>query len=427
MADVARASVNIVPDTKGFGVRLREQLARIDTGGAGRSAGSRFGRGMEAGIARSVGRVGAIAGATGAAAGPLAATLDAAAGAATGLGVALGSAVAGGAGAAAAGMTTLAQVVGTVKLGTMGMKDAIKANAAVMDALAAGVEPTKAQLKKVTVSRARLAPAARDVVTEVGHLRQQFVTLGPTVQQALFAGMADELKKLGTSVLPVVNANLAVTATQLNHVGKSVLAYISSGAGMSQVNSIFTTNHVVIDRLGAAITPLTALMLKLLNAAGPLLLVMTNMVGEFAATANAALDGAIASGKMSTAISIMSTTMQTLWDMAKNLAGALANVFLAAGAPANDLLGELDRLTQKFQDWTGTVTGQNAIADFVKRGLDFLLQLESVLKMVTDIWTGLSSGSSSSQFTDAIMALLPPLGELLKQLSNPDTVKQFAV
>lgn len=432
MATVATAEVPIRPDTTGFGAILRAQLQKIRVDDIAKKKGVDFGDRFKqgfigSGIGATIGRFTGYAAMIGSVAGPAAAAINGLAGAVSALGVGLGAGLTGALGGVAAGIGTIGQVAITAKIGLSGVSDAVKANVKVWDALAAGVEPTESQLKNAKIAMAKLSPEARDLVLAIGDMRAGFEKLKPSIQDSLVKGFGDALRNLSTTVLPKLNVALNATAIQMNAAAMGMLSFLTSSAAMSRLNSIFATNAVVVGQLSAMMNPLIAMVLGLVDAGGPLLVVLTGLVAKFVELTNNTLASMASSGKLTTLTLSLSVALTTLWDILGNLVGAIGNIFYAGLGPGNRMLDLLQQLTQKFQDWTASAEGQNAIQNFMSQGVDFFKQLGPLVLDIANAWKTLTAGADSTALIDGIRAILPPLSTILAQLSNPAVVEQFGV
>jgi hypothetical protein len=100
--------------------------------------------------------------------------------------------------------------LGTVIIGFKGLGAAL------------GPTGTPAQLKKVQQAMAKLPPAARDLVTSLRGLGDQWHALHRTLQENLFAGMGGDVRALGGTYLPILQSQLGTHRHGVQHRGACI-------------------------------------------------------------------------------------------------------------------------------------------------------------------------------------------------------------
>lgn len=358
--------------------------------------------------------------------GPLIAVLNGAAAAATAMGAALGAAVAGGAAGLIGDFVALGQAMLVVKFASAGMGDAFKAQGKILADQRAGVKPAAADLKNLKVAMAGLSPAAKGFVTSWGKVSKSLDPVRKAVQQKLFAGLGGELEKTSKALLPTLQTELGRTAGVLNTTAKGFGAWLRQGETTKLIGSVMKSNTAAVSTMGSALTPLLDLMLRLGRAVAPL----TQMLAEYFANWIKAKDASVKAGEKSGALAAtvdkMKAALKTLLSIVGNVTGALKNTFSGGMATGQTLLGMLDRLTQKWEDWTASAEGKSAIAGFFETAIPTAKALGGLIGDIFKLWQDLSKQSDGPGFIEQLRGMVGPIGDLLKQLSGGDTFKNLA-
>ncbi|GKQ35201.1 hypothetical protein [Streptomyces sp. A012304] len=352
LAGFSRDAQGRIRDVRGRFVAEGTIINRSLTTAAG--GGDRFSlslRGL-AGIASSagavLGRVGLSLGKVGAAAGTAAPLL---AGIVTTLqNIAPAGAV------AVTGMLAVTQASAAIKLGMMGVEDAVTA----------AFDTSEAGAKKFDEALKRLAPNARAFALQVRELRPAFQRFQQGIQNRLFAGLDDELKGLSTTALPVVRKNLNTTATTLNKMAlgatgaarqlatNGTLGQAMAGANQGLANLQRTPGQVV-TALG-----------QLAAAGAPAFSRLTSAAGTFATGISKRLSDAFKSGALENAVNTAVDLLKDLGTVAANVFKILGNVMAPVQAAGGGLIGILKEITGALVNATGTKAFQDAISSLAQ-------------------------------------------------------------
>lgn len=379
-----------IRDVRGRFVADGAVITRSLTTAAG--GGDRFGislRGLVsiAGSAGAVlGRVGLGLGAVGAAAGTAAPLL---AGIVTTLqNVAPAGAV------AVTGMLAVTQAAAAIKLGMVGVEDAVTA---AFDTSEAGAKRFDAALKK-------LAPNARAFALQVRELQPAFQKLQQGVQNRLFAGFADELKGLSSTVLPVVGKNLNQTAGTLNKMalGASSAARTLAtdgtlGKAMAGANKGLSNLRTVPGQVVTALGQLAA-------AGSPAFDRLTAGAASVATNVSGRLSKAFKSGALEKAVDTAVGLLKDLGTVAANVFSTLGNIMAPVQAAGGGLIGTLVQITGALKTATGTEQFQAAIKS-----------LANVMGTLART-VGPLLGQALASIAPIFIALGPPVQRLIQNL-----------
>lgn len=434
LAQFSRDAQGRLRDLSGRFVSESNLINRSLTNAAG--GGDRFGfslRGIAsaAGTAAGIlGRVGASIGAIGAAAGTAAPLL-------AGIVTTLESIAPAGA-VAVTGMLAVQQASAAIKLGMVGIEDAISA----------ALDPSKAA--EFSTALEKLAPNARSFATAIRDAQPAFQSLQQGVQNRLFAGFADELQRLSTAVLPVVRTNLNQTATTLNQMALGAAGAARElgtsgtlGTAMAGANQGLSNLRKIPGQVVTALGQLAA-------AGAPAFDQLTSAAAGVATSISERLSTAFESGALESAVNTAVDVLKDLGDVGRNVFEILGNVMAPVQAAGGGLIGILKQITGALADATGTQGFQDAIGALAQVmgtlartagpllgqalaaiGPIFTTLGPPIERLITSLGSALSpiigalgpvltaAAGAVGTLVDAVSPLLPVIGNLISSLLPP--------
>lgn len=376
-----------------------------------------------AGALPAVGRLGAGLLAAGAAAqsiGPLVGVLQA-----------IGPAAA----VAAPAVLSVGLAMGTVKLATMGVSDAITA----------AFDPKKA--KDLTQQLKGLAPSAREFVLALQGLKPELKDIQQGAQQRFFAGFGDELQRLAKSVLPAVQAALFDTAGTFNLMGHSVADSVNALAANGTLGKALGGASQALRNLQGVPADLATSFGQLAAAAAPALDAITKAIAGKIEGVSTKIAAAFNSGELQKSISLAVDLIGDLGHVLANVGRIFTSVFSAGSASGGLLIQTLGKITDEMVkafnspavqsglqalfstvatlsevgmpllgSALGVVAGAlTAIAPGVKTLVSALgAGLQPIIKAMGPVLE--SAGQAITQLLFAVSPLLPVIGQLIAQL-----------
>lgn len=280
------------------------------------------------------------------------------------------------------GMLAMQLVSGTLKLGLMGVEDALTT--------AFDPEATPEELAK---SMEKLAPEAQKFVKALSSLKDEFKDLQLDVQGRLFDGLGDSVTQLSKSVLPDVGKALGRTADSLNAMALGVVdaADKLGSSGVLDTALKGATNGLQnLEKVpGRIVTSL-----GLLSAASaPAFERLTAAADRASKNIADRLQEAFESGALDTAINDAIDLIKQLGRSGGNILGGLRAIFQGLTTDGRGLFDILEELTQGFQD----IAEQKDFQNFLK---ELALTGDSLVKNVLPL------------LKEAVEALAPALAEL---------------
>lgn len=203
----------------------------------------------------------------------------------------------------------------------------------------------------------------------------------------LFAGLnegIDDLRETG-----VIQRGLGQMAVSLNSLAKSVLNYANSRAGVSTLTKFFQNNAEVFRALSQAAVPFLDGFLRLTNALSPAAIRLAGNITGVAESFQEWTKGEGFGKRVDDSMRGAAKTAGLLWSVLTNLGSAIANVFNAANPSTNTFLQMLVDVTQRFEDWTDSIGGQNSIAKWAAQSVDVMGQfgrtVESAFRVIAEL------------------------------------------
>ena len=286
----------------------------------------------------------------------------------------------------------------TLKVGMRGFGEAVSE-----------VDPKKLKLL--------LADMPKSMQNAVMATRKLSNEMRAAVWPKLFVGLSDGINKLRNT--GVIQAGLGAMADQLNRLAKGVLKYANSKEGVKTIGSFFQNNAKVFGALSRIAVPFLDGFLRLINALTPAAI---RLAGGIEGVAKSFQDWTKGEGfgkRVDDSMKKAATTAGKLWDILVNLGGALMNVFNIANPSTNTFLDMLVGVTQKFQDWTETVGGENAIAKWAAVGVDVMRQVGHTIEQIWPVIVKLVDPRVFMSFIDTVGGAFALLNKLpLEQMVN---------
>lgn len=284
-------------------------------------------------LTATLGRMAPALGQAAGTAGLLAAGVGTAVPAVAGLAAAMG-AVAPAAGVAVTAMGAMALAQGALKIGMLGVGEAVTA----------AFDPSKAA--EFAEAMEKLSPQAQQFVGAIKELQPAFEDLKTGVQDALFQGLGPALEQAATVALPTLRTGLEGAAAALNGMGQGLLqTFTEIGGAGGPLEQLFTSATTGLGALQDVPGQLLQGLVQIGAAAGPLFERLTTGAAGFADRISAGLTEAFESGRLEGFIEQAAAAFGQLVDVAVNIGQVLGSVFEAANVSGGGLLGTLETIT----------------------------------------------------------------------------------
>lgn len=357
-----------------FDRAITSSLRGVDTTREGDRLGRDFGNGFDRGASSTLGqaltqqgsaiaRIGTVATGLVGALVPIGPSLAGVAAGALAVAGALGQT---GVAALSAGgvLASLGQAQLAVQVGSAGVSDALTAQAAAQQELAATGAISAQTQDQLTQAMDGLAPAARNVVSVVGELTPAWSAFQNSVQQSLFQGLAQQLSQVSDSILPNLTTNLTTTAAILNGAASAFATFITSGGGAEQINTIMAglnlTLQALLPALGEIGRGLLTLFTGSVGSATQLAAAVSNVTRGFAGWA----EGVVQSGQLRDALAAAQATLGSLFGIVGNIGSILVTVLGAGAEQGQNLLSSFEAVTGQLAAFLQTAQANQGLQQF---------------------------------------------------------------
>ena len=288
--------------------------------------------------------------------------------------------------------------IGTIMLGTSGLKDAFKA-------LGTG------DIDKINETLGNLSPNAREFVTSVQSIKPAFDALRSTVQDNLFAGIGDQLRVLADRDLPTFKAGLGGIATALNHELGEVMRVLGTDQSRGLFDRILGNTSEAQERFTAAIEPMLNGLGTLSAAGTDVLPRLADGFGKAAERFNKFITAADSDGRLDTWINDGIDGLTHLGNTFVNIGKSLGAVTTAFGG-GDGLLSLLERGTNRLQTFLNSAQGQDMLKRVFEEGRTELDKWMPILSKLPDLF---GKVLDASQMWTSV--LLPTVNALLKVIN----------
>ena len=293
------------------------------------------------------------------------------------------------------GMLAMQLVSGTLKLGMMGVEEAVST--------AFDPEATPEELAE---AMAKLAPEAQKFVKELSSMRSGFKELQLDVQNRLFTGLDDSLRDLGRSALPQVEDALGRTADTLNRMARSTADAAVELAANGTLDKALQGTTKGLQNLEKVPSEVATAFGQLAAASAPAFDRITAKVADVATQISEKLTAAFESGALEDSIDEAIDLIGQLGDVAGNILGGVANIFGGLTTNGRDFFTILEDISQAFEDLTASEEFQTILNELA-------LTADTLVKNVLPLLL-----QAFEELGPVIAILGPPIRDLLNALGE---------
>lgn len=269
-------------------------------------------------------------------------------------------------GAAAVLPAVFGAIVAVVAAATIGMNG-------FFDALGDG--------KKAAKAYEGLAQNAKATVDAV----KQLESFGTGIQQNLFEGMADTVKTLGATYIPVLRDGLAGVATELNVGAQRFAGWLSSSKTLADTGTLFDNIRESLKRLAPAGTDFAKAMTDMAVVGSSLLPGLADslatVVHDFARLVN----NARGDGSLKEVMVDGMAAVRDLGTVVKNVFTGIMGIFKAGQGSGQGFFATLKEITGAFTEWTNSFRGQAALRDFFAGARDAAQSLIPAVRSAAEV------------------------------------------
>lgn len=208
----------------------------------------------------------------------------------------------------------LGTALAAAKVGFSGFADALKTG------------HTPAQLKKANQALAELSPQARQTALAVRGLKPAFDSIKTTTQNALFQGLAQTVRQMGVSDLPVVKAGLSGMAGGINDSIRQFGLFATSTQTVLDLGAFLNNATSAGHNLSGAVRPIFSILRDIGTVASSFLPALALHFAQAAQRAADFIAHARDTGKLHEWIQTGLDAFKQLWQVVKNLLGIIIDL-----------------------------------------------------------------------------------------------------
>jgi hypothetical protein len=237
----------------------------------------------------------------------------------------------------------------TLKLGTTGFDNALK-------------ELNKGDLGKFNADVAKMAPNAQAAAFAIRDIYTTgFRNLQLDVQQRLFAGLAGEIRDLGSTYLPVLHTGLGGVADELNLAARGIADWARSSATVRDTSTLFDAVRSTMHLLAPAVVNVAQGILDVGTVGSRYLPGLAAQATNLTARFRDFMDQARQSGQLGEFIQTGIDKLEQLGRVAINAGGILLSIFRASDASGADFLSTIERITAGVNNFLRSGEGQSIL------------------------------------------------------------------
>lgn len=312
-----------------------------------------------------------------------------------------------------------------VALGAQNFGGALKAMNAELATAAIEGRDFNINAESIQAALGVLTPNARAFATAIGTevlpgLREMRLTL----QDALFAGLADEIGFFAERTIPKMTTGLGFMASALNNVG---LTAIRSLGGLPW-DEFFLPLAGILQTSGEGLIAFFRGLFDLTIALAPAAQQLADWFKNLGLEFQAWIGQDDNQAKMMDFFLDGVSLLREWWEVIKPLGQAIGNVFSTGMPFAIQLLDYFQQLAEEFLAFTNTPEGIAAMQDFFSNGVAALQAFLPVLKGVSGFFTVLVTPELIARTGDLVQSLnlfLPVLGKVFSILGKTGILETF--
>lgn len=204
-------------------------------------------------------------------------------------------------------------------------------------------------------------------------------------------------------------------------IAEAFTAVVGSPGFSAFLTAMETTFPAAMTLFGTALASLTQGMLTMWAAAGPAAVALGESFAGWAASFADAMQSMSESGQLAAFFDAALASLDALFGVINPLSVALGNVFLIGSGPANEFLGILGHLSERFLAFTRTAEGATAITRWFEQAnvvAEPLLGLIGSLGKTLATMVNPNVVSQLVAFLNSLSAFLPIVGEVLSVIGE---------
>lgn len=296
----------------------------------------------------------------------------------------------------------------TLKIGLIGVGDAMKAIA-------------EKDAKKLNEALEKLSPNARKFVIASQGFVESFEPIRKGVQDRLFQNLSEQIAPLANNLLPTTERGMNEVAGAFNYGAHEAANFGKTAFARGALNKVFEGTASIMHTLTGAIQPALSFVTRLAIAGLPLAKRMAEWAVNGVKAANAFLTSQKGADFLTRSVDKAGDTLAQLGRIGVNFAGGLIAGLSTAKHEGDGVLDTLENLTAKFKVWAQSARGQESMTEFwallrttLRQVADVLPLLLSPFTLLVKLLASLPPGAKEvvTQFAAWSIVLVPLVGRV---------------
>jgi hypothetical protein len=315
--------------------------------------------------------------------------------------------------------------------GVGGADNVIRAQQAVADAATqvanANRDVARAQVDVADATRAvvaeqnKLTPTQKRFASFIVGLKPLFKDLQETAAKGLLPGVQEGLHAL-TGGFGTFRGVIKGAAEALGDVAANAGKKISSPEWLHDIDTMGERNNVLLRTMGSAFGHVADAVRHVTIAAGPLTQWLAKSIDLLAGNTAAAAKAGRENGKLAAFFAKTRDVVTVLARILGNVAQALLNTGSAGYKTGRGLLDSIERLTARWEKWTASIEGHNALTKWFESSRAPLKEMALLIGAIASGFMSLGNNEGGQGLTTFLKQIrteaLPAFLSMLDKLST---------
>jgi hypothetical protein len=276
--------------------------------------------------------------------------------------------------------------------------------------------------KKKTQAFNALSASGQNLATTIKDLTPRFDELRHATQNAVFEGLAREVKPLADAYLPMLQREMVKTGSIFNAASITLAQFFQKKTVADDLSGSLTSMRVAIGNVVQAAAPLAHVFVDVLATGAARLPSLTAGIGAAAQRMADFVDKARASGDLGQWMDLGIAKVQQLGRIAMDVGGSLFSIFKAASASGADFLSTVEKVTNGINNFLRSAQGQTtlvAVFTEIRATVDALTPgVQALASAVANVIARLASAGVIHEAAAALSAMAISVAPLIEGLGS---------
>lgn len=291
------------------------------------------------------------------------------------------------------------------------------AKAALADAKA-GTDAGAASIDKYADALAKLSPEARAFVKTLISLKPNLDAIRNAAQRGLLPGLGKALVEI-SKLTPLAEEGFFRFGRSMATAAQDSAKFLTTQDAQRKMGGILDSNVTIMDMMGRAANNVLSALLDLMYSARPFTEWLFSVVEGWTALWKETARAGYETGRTERTFSRIRDTMETLGGIVSNLWGTFRNLGRVGSDTGDDMLKSFEKTTQGWEDWTGSVKGENELRDWFEASQGSMAEVSRMFGILTRGFFNLGKKDTTEKIIKQINDdLLPAIGGIMDALDR---------